>query len=45
MSVNPVYAALIGLLVLGQRLDAASWAAIAVIVTANAVAIGTSARR
>ncbi|MFI6876453.1 EamA family transporter [Streptomyces sp. NPDC050400] len=45
MSVNPVFAALIGLLVLGQRLDAASWAAIAVIVTANAVAIGTAARR
>lgn len=38
MSVNPVFAALVGMVVLGQRLDAAAWAAVAVIVTANAVA-------
>jgi inner membrane transporter RhtA len=37
MSVNPVLAALIGLAVLGQSLDAADWLAIAAIVTANAV--------
>ncbi|MCT2592709.1 EamA family transporter [Streptomyces sp. N2-109] len=42
MSVNPVFAALIGLLVLGEHLHAASWLAIAVIVTANAVAVGTA---
>nr|ADK54801.1 transporter [uncultured soil bacterium] len=41
MSVNPVFAALIGVLVLGQHLDVASWPAIAVIVTANAVAMST----
>ncbi|SFS66853.1 inner membrane transporter RhtA [Streptomyces harbinensis] len=40
MSVNPVFAALIGLVVLGQHLDPWSWAAIAVIVGANAVAAG-----
>ncbi|MFD7512633.1 DMT family transporter [Streptomyces sp. NPDC059853] len=40
MSVNPVFAALIGLLVLGQHLDPWSWAAVAVIVGANAVAAG-----
>ncbi|MET7333562.1 EamA family transporter [Nonomuraea sp. NPDC005650] len=45
MSVNPVFAALIGLLVLDQHLDAASWLAVAMIVTANAVAVGTTARR
>ncbi|WP_338703838.1 EamA family transporter [Streptomyces sp. Q6] len=39
MSVNPVCAAVIGMLVLGQRLDTASWAAVAVIVSANAVAV------
>ncbi|WP_342776371.1 EamA family transporter [Streptomyces armeniacus] len=42
MSVNPVFAALIGMAVLGQYLDAASWLAVAVIVTANAVAVGTA---
>ncbi|WP_443066633.1 EamA family transporter [Streptomyces sp. NBC_01255] len=43
MSVNPVFAALIGVLVLDQRLGAASWLAIAVIVTANAVSVGAAA--
>ncbi|MFG2522276.1 DMT family transporter [Streptomyces sp. NPDC048527] len=43
MSVNPVCAALVGLLVLGQHLDPASWTAIAVIVAANAAAVGTAA--
>ncbi|WP_244164646.1 EamA family transporter [Streptomyces silaceus] len=42
MSVNPVFAALVGLLVLDQHLDPAAWAAIGVIVTANAVAAGTA---
>jgi inner membrane transporter RhtA len=45
MSVNPVFAALIGTVVLGQHLDPASWPAVAVIVTANAVAVGTAADR
>lgn len=44
MSVNPVFAALIGLAVLGQHLDTASWSAIAVIVTANTVAVSTTSR-
>ena len=43
MSVNPVFAALVGMLVLGQRLDLA-WLAIAVIVTANTVAVSTAHR-
>ncbi|WP_346427588.1 EamA family transporter [Streptomyces sp. AcE210] len=45
MSINPVCAALVGLLILGQHLGPASWTAIAVIVAANAVAVGTSAHR
>ncbi|MFF3490015.1 DMT family transporter [Streptomyces sp. NPDC002795] len=45
MSVNPVFAALVGLLVLGQHLDHAAWLAIAVIVGANAVVVGTSTTR
>lgn len=45
MSVNPVFAALIGTVVLGQHLGPASWLAVAVIVTANAVAVGTAADR
>ncbi|MFF7209657.1 DMT family transporter [Streptomyces sp. NPDC008238] len=45
MSVNPVFAALVGLFVLDQHLDAAAWAATFVIVAANAVAVGTVARR
>ncbi|MGX1885709.1 EamA family transporter [Streptomyces sp. NPDC055287] len=43
MSVNPVFAALVALLVLDQHLDVASWLAIAVIVTANAAVVGTAA--
>ncbi|MFJ7278220.1 EamA family transporter [Kitasatospora sp. NPDC098663] len=42
MSVNPVFAALIGLVVLGQHLDAAAWLAILVIVGANALAVTTA---
>jgi inner membrane transporter RhtA len=38
MSVNPVFAALTGLVVLGQSLGFADWLAIAAIVTANATA-------
>ncbi|MFF3974157.1 DMT family transporter [Streptomyces rubiginosohelvolus] len=44
MSVNPVFAALVGLAVLGQRLDALAWLAIAVIVAANTAAVSTTAR-
>ncbi|ASR36235.1 hypothetical protein BAY61_15860 [Prauserella marina] len=43
-SVNPVFAALIGVVVLGQHLEAVSWLAIAVIVAANAVAVSTAVR-
>ncbi|WP_285481373.1 DMT family transporter [Amycolatopsis sp. NBRC 101858] len=39
MSVNPVLAALVGRVVLGQRLDALSWAAIGVIVAVNVVVV------
>ncbi|MFC9456610.1 DMT family transporter [Streptomyces sp. NPDC056983] len=45
MSVNPVCAALVGLLILGQHLGPASWTAIAMIVAANAAAVGTAAHR
>ncbi|WTW81912.1 EamA family transporter [Streptomyces sp. NBC_00009] len=45
MSINPVCAALVGLLILGQHLGPESWTAIAVIVAANAVAVGTAANR
>ena len=41
MSVNPVFAALTGLVVLGQSLQPADWLAIAAIVTANALTLGT----
>jgi inner membrane transporter RhtA len=44
MSVNPVFAALTGLVVLGQSLGAADWLAIAAIVTANAVSVGVTGR-
>ncbi|HEX3751667.1 MAG TPA: EamA family transporter [Streptosporangiaceae bacterium] len=39
MSVNPVFAALAGLVVLGQHLGWAAWLAIAVIVAVNTVAV------
>ncbi|MDG9682351.1 EamA family transporter [Streptomyces sp. DH18] len=45
MSVNPVFAALVGLAVLGQRLDVLAWLAIAVIVAANTAAVSTARRR
>ncbi|MFJ8696783.1 EamA family transporter [Streptomyces roseolilacinus] len=44
MSVNPVFAALVGLVVLGQDLDGAAWLAIAVIVAANTAAVSTAGR-
>jgi inner membrane transporter RhtA len=44
MSVNPVFAALTGLIVLGQSLAAADWLAIAVIVTVNAVSASQAHR-
>jgi inner membrane transporter RhtA len=43
MSVNPVLAALIGMAVLGQRLDWTAWLSIAVIVTANVVCMTAGA--
>ena len=45
MSINPVFAALTGLIVLGQSLGLADWLAIAAIVTANAVAAAAQPRR
>ncbi|MCX4486413.1 EamA family transporter [Streptomyces anulatus] len=44
MSVNPVFAALVGFAVLGQRLDVLGWLAIAVIVAANTAAVCTARR-
>ena len=44
MSVNPVFAALTGLVVLGQSLAPADWLAIAAIVTANAVSVSRGDR-
>jgi inner membrane transporter RhtA len=44
MSVNPVFAALTGLMVLGQSLVFADWLSIAAIVTANAVSVSTATR-
>jgi inner membrane transporter RhtA len=41
MSINPVLAAIIGLVVLGQHLGLTDWLSIAAIVAANAVAIAT----
>jgi inner membrane transporter RhtA len=41
MSVNPVFAALAGLIVLNQHLGLAAWLAIAVIVAVNAVVVST----
>jgi inner membrane transporter RhtA len=45
MSVNPVFAALTGLVVLGQSLAFADWFAIAAIVTANALSVSTAGSR
>ncbi|MEU6843364.1 EamA family transporter [Streptomyces sp. NPDC046716] len=42
MSVNPVFAALVGLVVLGQHLDTAAWCAIAAVVGANTLAVATA---
>ncbi|WP_405163873.1 EamA family transporter [Nocardia sp. NBC_01499] len=39
MSVNPVLAAAVGVLVLGQQLDVAAWLSIAAIIAANAISI------
>jgi inner membrane transporter RhtA len=44
MSVNPVFAALVGLLVLGQSLQPADWLAILVIVAANALTLSMGVR-
>ena len=45
MSVNPVLAALIGLLILGQSLGWAEWLAIVAIVSANTVSVLTAGQR
>jgi inner membrane transporter RhtA len=45
MSVNPVLAALVGLLILDQSLGWAEWLAITTIVTANTVSVLTADRR
>jgi inner membrane transporter RhtA len=45
MSVNPVFAALTGLVVLGQSPGPAGWLAIAAIVTANTVSVSAAGRR
>jgi inner membrane transporter RhtA len=39
MSVNPVLAAAVGALVLGQQLDVAAWLSIAAVIAANAISI------
>jgi len=44
MSVNPVFAALTGLVVLGQSLALADWLCVAAIVTANAVSVSAGGR-
>ena len=44
MSVNPVFAALTGLVVLGQSLEPADWLAITAIVTANTLALSAGGR-
>ncbi|WP_163508471.1 EamA family transporter [Fodinicola acaciae] len=41
MSISPIFAALVGLVVLGQSLGWSDWLAIAVIIAANAVASGS----
>lgn len=42
MSTNPVIAALLGMVILGERLPWVSWAAILVIVASNALALATA---
>ena len=44
MSVNPVFAALTGLVVLGQSLAVLDWLAVAAIVSANAVSVSVGSR-
>lgn len=44
MSVNPVLAALVGLLVLGQEMGGPEWTGIGAVVAANAVSIATARR-
>nr|WP_225829162.1 EamA family transporter [Streptomyces sp. TML10] len=44
MSVNPVLAAMVGRVVLGQRLGTVEWAAIGAVVVANAVSIARAER-
>ncbi|MEU6372816.1 EamA family transporter [Streptomyces sp. NPDC046909] len=44
MSVNPVLAAVVGWVALGQRLGWPEWAGIGAVVTANALSIGTARR-
>ena len=44
MSVNPVLAALTGLIVLGPSLEVADLLAIGAIVTANAISVSTAGR-
>jgi len=45
MSIHPVLAALVGIVLLDQPLVLHEWTGIAVVVTANVVAVGTSGRR
>ncbi|MCI2423757.1 EamA family transporter [Saccharopolyspora sp. K220] len=45
MSINPVLAATVGLVLLGQTLHTSEWLSIAAIVTANVVAVLTAERR
>jgi inner membrane transporter RhtA len=44
MSINPVFAAVAGVVILGQSLGLAEWLAIAAIVTANAVSVSAAGR-
>ncbi len=44
VSVQPVLAALAGLVLLGQGLHAHEWAGIAIVITVNALAVGAAAR-
>jgi inner membrane transporter RhtA len=44
MSVNPVFAALTGLVILGQSLEVIDWLSVAAIVTANAVSVSAGGR-